>query len=53
MRKQKLKGGDEYDCVGCRQYTYPPFGGWKPVKRRMNKRIRKEAKQEINSGGEG
>lgn len=46
--KQKLKGGDEYDCAtGWRKYLSSRAGKWKSIKRKMNKRFRKEAKQEI------
>jgi len=45
--KQKLKGGDEYDCVSRwrkRGYLNRRTGVWKLVKRGMNKRFRKEGK---------
>jgi hypothetical protein len=45
--KQILKGGDEFDCV-CnwrkKGYIKAPAGVWKRIKRRMNKRFRKEGK---------
>lgn len=45
--KQKLKSGDEVDAVCSRQWYH-----WKPnqirkIKRALNKRVRKDGKQEI------
>ena len=46
--KQKLKGGFEYDCVtGWRKFLSSNAGKWKYVKRKLNKRFRKEGKQDI------
>jgi hypothetical protein len=47
--KQKLKGGDEWDWVSKywrKMFRWHPGEG-KIVKRRMNKRARKEAKQAV------
>lgn len=49
-RKQKLKGGDEYDVVcGWRGwYCYLKRAGvCKAIKRKMNKRARREAKRKL------
>ena len=43
--KQKLKGGDEWDCIYSRKYHNPPSGGWKAIKQKMNKRFRKDGKR--------
>lgn len=57
MRKQVPKGGDEYDCISrWRRWGYlgKRAGKWTPIKRRMNKRFRKEwqkeCKAEIHGG---
>jgi len=42
--RQKLKDGDEFDCVRARRY-YP--GSAKGIKRKMNKRARREAMTEL------
>lgn len=44
--KQKLICGDEYDVVVSRQVHNLHPGETKKVKRRLNKRIRKEGKHE-------
>jgi hypothetical protein len=49
-RKQKLKGGDEYDVVGGwrRWYCYlQRAGNTKAIKKKMNKRARQEAKRKM------
>ena len=49
-RKQTLKGGDEYDLVGSwrRWYCYLRRAGVaKSIKKKMNKRARKEAKRKM------
>ena len=48
-RKQKLKDGDEYDCASTRSRALLSFrpGQTKSIKRKMNKRWRKEAKKDI------
>ena len=51
-RKQKLKGGDEYDVVcGWRGwYCYLKRAGvCKAIKRKMNNRARREAKRKLNT----
>ena len=43
--KQELKNGDEYDCVSFwRKHgiILKKAGFWKKIKRKMNKRFRKE-----------
>lgn len=48
--KVKLKGGDEYDLVSRwrkRGYFNRRTGVWKKIKKRINKRVRKEGKNEI------
>ena len=51
--KQKLKGGAEWDWVGsCRKfycYLKNTTGVGKKIKRGMNKRIRKEGKDECKT----
>ncbi len=50
--KQILKGGDEFDCTSKarkRGYLKPRAGTWKAIKRKMNRRYRKEGKQECQS----
>lgn len=45
--KQILKGGDEYDCTSKarrRGWLIRRPGVWKRIKRKMNKRFRKEGK---------
>lgn len=47
--KQVLSGGDEFDCVSKRYRRYRQglnnrSGYWKKIKRKMNKRFRKEGK---------
>lgn len=48
--RQVLKGGDEFDCVSkkyrSRLIANVRTGVWKSVKRKMNKRFRKEGKRE-------
>ena len=46
--KQILTDGDEYDCVSkrCRRCTEKRAGHWKKIKRKMNKRFRKQCKQQ-------
>ena len=47
--KQKLKTGDEWDCVTARKwfcYLQKP-GVSSGIKRRMRRRIRQEGKQEL------
>lgn len=44
--KQKLKCSDEWDCVSNYWRSMIDIQ-WKKVKRRLNKRYRKESKQEI------
>jgi len=42
--KQKLKSGDEYDCVSKNyrsMISNVRAGVWKKIKRKMNKRFRK------------
>jgi len=51
--KQKLKGGDEYDAIGSRQWYHWRPGTLKKIKRRINKRFRKEGKQESIRGRDG
>ena len=48
-RRQKLKGGDEWDAVYARTklYVFDKPGVAKKTKRKMNKRWRKEFKQEL------
>ena len=49
-RKQKLKGGDEYDVVGSwrKWFCYlQRAGATKSIKKKMNKRARKEAKRKM------
>jgi len=47
--KEKLKSGDEMDCVWARHIlkTFRRAGVAKKTKRKINKRRRKEWKQEI------
>jgi hypothetical protein len=48
IMKQKLKGGDEFDCVSKWRkrgvFNRRP-GVWKLIKRKMNKRFRATAKK--------
>jgi hypothetical protein len=47
--KQVTKGGDEWDCKSSARkkgYITARPGFWKSIKRRMNKRHRKEGKQQ-------
>jgi hypothetical protein len=48
--KQVLKGGDEFDCVSSvyrsKLISNTRTGVWKAIKRKMNKRFRKEGKAE-------
>tara|TARA_B110000908_G_scaffold101879_1_gene120085 strand:+ start:496 stop:723 length:228 start_codon:yes stop_codon:yes gene_type:complete len=48
--KQVLKGGDEFDCVSNKYRSKfinnVRTGVWKSIKRKMNKRFRKEGKAE-------
>jgi Zn/Cd-binding protein ZinT len=49
-RKQTLKGGDEYDLVGSwrKLYCYLQRAGVaKSIKKKMNKRARKDAKRKM------
>ena len=49
-RKQKLKGGDEFDVVGGwrRWYCYlQRAGAAKTIKKKMNKRARADAKRKM------
>ena len=49
-RKQKLKGGDEFDVVGGwrRWYCYlQRAGAVKAIKKKMNKRSRSDAKRKL------
>ena len=49
-RKQKLKGGDEFDAVGGwrRWYCYlQRAGAAKTIKKKMNKRARQDAKRKL------
>ena len=48
--KQVLKGASEYDCASkvARSVTNAPKHGWKIIKRKMNKRHRKEGKQQCS-----
>ena len=49
-RKQTLKGGDEYDLVGSwrKLYCYLQRAGVaKSIKKKMNKRARKDAKRKL------
>ena len=49
-RKQKLKGGDEYDVVGSwrKLYCYlQRAGAAKSIKKKMNKRARSDAKRKL------
>jgi len=49
-RKQKLKGGDEFDVVSSwrRVYCYLQRAGVaKSIKKKMNKRFRKDAKHKM------
>ena len=51
-RKQKLKGGDEYDVVGGwrRWYSYLQRAGpVKAIKKKMNKRDRHDAKLKLHT----
>lgn len=45
--RQKLKGGDELDCVRSRRYYNWNPGSAKGIKRKMNKRARREAMTEL------
>ena len=45
--KQKLKGGEEYDCVSKwrkKKIISRKSGIWKKAKQKMNRRFRKEGK---------
>ena len=46
--KQKCRGADEYDCASKRARRILD-NDWKPIKRRMNKRFRKEGRAECLS----
>ena len=49
-RKQTLKGGDEYDVVGSwrKLYCYLQRAGVaKSIKKKMNKRSRRDAKRKL------
>ena len=49
-RKQKLKGGDEYDVVSTwrKLYCYLQRAGLaKSIKKKMNKRARSDAKRKL------
>ena len=50
--KQVLKGGDEVDCVSSvyrsKLVKNTRTGVWKLIKRKMNKRFRKEGKTETD-----
>ena len=49
-RKQKLKGGDEFDVTGSwrKLYCYLQRAGVaKAIKKKMNRRARKEAKRKM------
>ena len=49
-RRQKLKGGDEWDVVGSwrKYYCYLQRSGvCKAIKAKMNRRERREAKQQL------
>ena len=43
--KQKTKSGDEVDCVSRFRNIIGRRGGWKDIKRKMNKRFRKDGKK--------
>lgn len=46
--KQKLKSADEYDLVSSwrkKGYITRKAGGWKKIKKALNKRLRQEGKQ--------
>ncbi len=46
--RDKLIDGDEQDCfTGWRKVLNRPRNGWKWIKRKYNKRIRKKAKEEL------
>jgi hypothetical protein len=48
LMKQTLKGGDEFDCVSRwrkKGYLNRRPGFWKMVKRKMNKRFRKQREE--------
>jgi hypothetical protein len=47
--KQKCISGWEYDMLYGRDYYSPPRDGWKAIKKQMNKRFRKEGKQELRN----
>lgn len=50
--KQTLKDGDEYDLKSSwrkKGWITRKAGGWKKIKQRLNKRFRKEGKQEIKN----
>lgn len=50
--KQKLIDGDEYDCVSRWRnlgWLGKRPGVWKRIKRKMNKRFRREGKRDIVS----
>ena len=49
--KEKLKSGDEMDCVWARNIlcVFNKAGVAKKTKRRINKRRRKDAKQAVNN----
>ena len=54
-RKQTLKGGDEYDVVSRwrKLYCYLQRAGVaKSIKKKMNKRDRKEAKRKMYTRGD-
>jgi hypothetical protein len=46
--KEQMKGGDEYDSLtGWKEFLSFKPGARKKVKRGFNKRVRREAKQEV------
>ena len=52
-RKQTLKGGDEYDLVSNwrKLYCYLQRAGVaKSIKKKMNKRARKDVKRKLDAG---
>jgi len=50
--KQKTKSGDEVDCVSRFRHILGHRGGWKAIKRALNKRYRKESKLNLTNPDE-
>lgn len=53
--KERMKGGDEYDCfTSWRDACYPPKrGGWHRIKKMFSRRVRRSIRRKLKDDYEG